>query len=150
ADRAGQHQLRYPLGHGRGELSRDPPADRGADQRNLVKLETIHQLEIEMRDVVDAVEPIGQRAAAEARMRWRDQPMALGEQRGIGLVWSKTLAAVQEQQRSAPASLKPFEFDVRDGDKASFHGSVLSAAHTPKNRALVSRSSASSAGRQWC
>ena len=61
-----------PLGRLRGEVGCDPAADREADEIAARKLQPVHQLEIDVGDVVDAVEPVGQRRFAEARMRRRD------------------------------------------------------------------------------
>ena len=55
-----QHQPADPLRHLGGKLGRDPAADREADQIGAGQPHPIHQFEIDVGDVVDAVEPVGQ------------------------------------------------------------------------------------------
>ena len=76
ADRADEHQPLDALGHLGRHLRGDPAADRAADEIDRVETQPVHQFEIDVRDVVDAVEPVRQRRVAEARMRGRDHAPA--------------------------------------------------------------------------
>ena len=64
-----------------GHFGGDPAPDRTADEVDAVELQDIHQFEIEMGNVVDAVEPIRQGRLAETRMRRCDEAALLGQRR---------------------------------------------------------------------
>ncbi len=55
------------------ELGRGPAADRMADQQDVGEIEPADQFEIEVREVVDRVDPDRQARPAEARMHRRDR-----------------------------------------------------------------------------
>ena len=79
-DRVDEDQPRDAGGRFDGDLRRDPAAHRETDQRHVAQIERVEQIEIEIRQIVDAVDPIGQFRGAESRMRRRDDAPVLGEQ----------------------------------------------------------------------
>ncbi len=64
-----------------------------------------------MRDVVDAIDPIGQARITETGMRGRNDAMALREQADESIVRREARAAVQKKQRRARAALMELELD---------------------------------------
>jgi hypothetical protein len=72
-DRAHQHQPANALRRFGGHFGRNPSADRTTDDVEVAQIQPIHLLKIELGDIVDAIEPIGQVGFAEARMRGGDQ-----------------------------------------------------------------------------
>src|SRR6185312_6059127 len=104
-----------------GELRGDPAADRGADQGHALQLEPVDQLEIDMRDIVDAIDPIGQARIAEAGMRGRDDAVMCGQQRDESVIGRETRAAMQEEQRRARAALMDLELDLAEFQHLPLH-----------------------------
>jgi hypothetical protein len=50
------------------DLESEPAADRAADDDRIAQIEALHEVEIEIGEVMDVVEPFGLVRAAEARM----------------------------------------------------------------------------------
>ncbi len=84
------------------------------DHIRLRETRAIHQLEIEVGDIVDAVEPVRQRGFAEARMRRRDHAAILREPFDERHIHADTGAAMQPEERSALPALEHFELDACD------------------------------------
>ena len=114
ADRTDQRQAVEPLRHLRGDIGGDPAADREADEIGARQAQAVHQLEIDVGDVVDAVEPVRQRRLAEARMRRRDHAPLLRQQLEKRQVEADAAAAVQIEERRALPALEHIKLDTRD------------------------------------
>ena len=67
-----------------------------------------------MGDVVDAIEPIGQRGFAEARMRWADQTALPCQKRVDGLLWIEAPRAMKHQRWRAATDLGQLKIDACD------------------------------------
>ena len=114
ADRRDQHQLvdrRRVLGR---NLGCGPAADRMADQHDSGQFQSCDQFEIEVREVVDRVDPDRQARSAEAWMHRRDhvEPLAERGEERRGRI--KSAAAVQEQQRRPAATLVQLDLDLAE------------------------------------
>ncbi len=70
------------------------------------QIQAIQQLEIEVGDIVDAIEPLGEIGLAEARMRRHDEPALCRQQRNEGLPDFEAAAAVKEKKRPTLSALK--------------------------------------------
>jgi len=57
ADRADQGQAGEPRGIAHRQLGRDPAAERGADQMHPIEPQRLQQIEIEIGEIVDPIEP---------------------------------------------------------------------------------------------
>ena len=96
------------------DRGRDPGAERDPDDERIAQVERIHDIEIEIREVVDrghAGRPLGM---PEARMGRRDQPAAFGQHRKHGRGRVEADMGVEEQDRPAAATideLKPRPVD---------------------------------------
>ena len=132
ADRRHQHQLAKPLRRLARHLGGDPAADRTGDQVDLRDVEPIEQLEIDVGDVVDAIEPFRQARFAEARMRRRDHAGALPPAATKRLPGIVTLAAMQKQNRAAmiraAIHCKQLEIDAGNLHRCRTHAS---SSHPP-------------------
>src|SRR5690242_13180008 len=83
-----------------------------------------------MRDIVDAIEPVGQARIAEPGMRGRENAIALGEQADESVVGREATAAMQEKQRRARAVLMEFELDLPEFQHLPLHACLrFSSAH---------------------
>ena len=102
ADRSDHDQTANALRRLGGHLSRDPAADRAARDIDHIELETIQQLEIEMGDIVDAVEPVRQAGPTKAGMRGHDQTAPRRKQRDELLLLDRIL-----DRHAAKAALAP-------------------------------------------
>ena len=65
---ADQRQRGEPAGVAHRKLGRDPAAERDADQMDAVEIELVEEVEIEVGEVGDGVEPVRRVGGAEARM----------------------------------------------------------------------------------
>ena len=118
ADRVGEHQMRHPRRRLDGDFRRDPAAERHAHDGEVVERELVDEVEIEIGEVVDAIERLRRLRAAEAGMGRRQHARAGGEgveHRRIGL---EADAGMQEQERPAAPALDHLDADAVDGDGA--------------------------------
>ena len=98
---ADEHHLAEALG-GLGHHFRRDPATHGAgDDIDLGEAHLVHQLQIDMGDVVHMVDPVGQLRAAKTGMGGRDDAAMGGQQRHIGIFRIEASARVQKEQRRA-------------------------------------------------
>src|SRR5262249_57678132 len=102
-------------GHCGWERGRDPAADREADEIGALEAKAIEELEIEVGDVVHAVEPVRQRRFPETRMRRGDHAPLLGEKLDERRIDREPGAAVQIENRRTLAALDELELDAADG-----------------------------------
>jgi hypothetical protein len=116
ADRADQHQPLEPLRYLGGEVGGNPSADRQADNVGSRQTQAIHQFQIDVGDVVHAVEPVGQRRSSKTGMRWGDDAPLAREQIDEGKVERDAAATVQIEHRRAAAALEYLELDTRERD----------------------------------
>ena len=79
ANRADQGQAREPRGTAHRHLGRDPAAERGADQMHPIEAERLQQVEVEIGEVGDLVEPGRVVRLAETGMLRREDREALGQ-----------------------------------------------------------------------
>ncbi len=84
-------------------------------------LQAVEELEVDVGDVVDAVEPVGQARPAKARMRRRNEPAPRGEEPGDFLALVEALRAVQKKKRLAGSRLVHLQVDARDAVYFSRH-----------------------------
>ena len=84
-----------------------------------------------MRDIVDAIEPIGQARITKTRMRWRNDAMALGEQADESIVRREARAAMQEKQRRAGAALMELDLDLAEFQHLPLHASLRFFFYSP-------------------
>ncbi len=126
-------------------LGRDPAADRAADDFGFGQVKPVQQFEIQISDVVDAIEPVGQARFAEAGMGRSDQAPFARQLRGKTLPGIVALAAMQEQQRAAMACLEHFEVDSRDPHLVRIKRGVSLAHRLPARQSL-----STFALRAWC
>ena len=118
ADRTDEHEPVDPLRHLGRDLGGDPSADRKADDVDAGQIQPVHQFQIDMGDVVDAVEPIRQGGFSEAGMRRRDHPPVLREQIEKRQVRADAGAPVQMQCRRSLPAVQQLQLDACDGDHA--------------------------------
>ncbi len=114
AERVGEHEAGNPRAGFDGDLGRDPGAERDADERHVLEPQLVHQVEIEIGEVVDRGEVLRLLGAAEARMGRRDDSRLGGKQvehRGVG---RDADAGMEEEDRGTLAALDPFEPYARD------------------------------------
>ena len=69
---AGQRERGQPLRAAHGELRGDPAAERQPDQVDVLEFQLVEQVEIEIGEVVDVIEPVRRVGFAKARMFRRD------------------------------------------------------------------------------
>src|SRR5260370_41428273 len=94
-DRADEHEMIQPLRHlGRG-LGGAPAADGEADEIGSRQTETVEQIEIDVADVVHAVEPVRQRRSSKAGMRGGNDAPLLRKQVEKGQIRHEAAAAMQ-------------------------------------------------------
>ena len=98
------------------KLGRDPAAEREADQIDVVEIELIEEIEIEVGEVGDVVEPVRRVGGAEARMLGHDHVVARGEVRHVGQPASRAAGAVQDQERAAGAAAHQADVAAADGE----------------------------------
>ena len=91
-----------------------PPSEM-ADQIDVVEIELVEQVEIEVGEVGDGVEPVRRVGGAEARMLGHDHVVARGEVGHVGQPAAGAAGAVQEQQRTARAAAH--QADVAAADR---------------------------------
>ena len=113
-DRADHDQAPDPLRHLGGDFGRNPAADRAAHQVGSGDPKLVHQFEIDVGDVVDAVDPVGQGGFAETRMRGRDHVPLLCHQRQERIAGGDPLAAVKIKERRAVAAFEQLDRDARN------------------------------------
>ncbi len=65
---ADQRQRREPVGVADRKLGGDPAAERRPDEMDAVEIELLEEVEIEVGEVVDGIEPVRRIAVVEARM----------------------------------------------------------------------------------
>ena len=131
ADRADQHQPAHGLRRLGGEFGGDPAADRAADHIDLIESQPVEQFEMDVGDVVDRIDPVGQAGLPEPGMRRRDQPMALGQRSDVGMLGREALRAVQEQNRRTFAGLEHLKLDAGYSNDLSLQGSPSSGLLVP-------------------
>ena len=136
ADRPDHDQTANALRRLGRHLSRDPPADRAARDINHTKLETIQQFEIEMGDIVDAVEPVRQAGPTKAGMRGHDQTAPCRKQRDKLCFWIESLTAMQPKQRWPLPGLEHFDFNSGDLNCCCFQANRLLAHRSLASRGL--------------
>jgi len=116
ADRSDQHEAIDPFRHLGGELGGDPSAERQSHDVGSPQRQAIQQFEIDVGDVIDAVEPVRQRRLAKAGMRRRDDAPAPREQVDEAHVGRDPGAAVQIKDRRAAPALEHLELDPGNRD----------------------------------
>ena len=99
-----------------------PPIEQPSDI-DRVEVETIQQLEIDVGDIVDAIEPVRQAGPAKARVRGHDQTAPRRKQRDEFLFWIESLAPMQPKQRRALPGLEHFEVNSCNLDCCCFQAS---------------------------
>ena len=144
---ADQRQRGEPPRVARRKLGRDPAAEREADQIDAVEIELIEEIEIEVGEVGDVVEPVrrvGARRSPDARARSRH-----GARRGppcTGSQLSGAAGAMQDQQRPARAAAHQADVAAADGDLGREGGSIpLTQAETLRHGRSASDSRQSAA-----
>ncbi len=153
-DRRNQHDMWKPLGHFGRHLGGDPTTHRRSDQIDLTQAEVVEQFEVHVRDIVDAVEPIGKCGATKAWMRRHDHAPAPRHKRQERIIGPNTTGTMQKQDRCAGATLEQLDIDA--GDRNGRHTlmryivhdgrRVLPGWHLPMRFALTSLISASRIG----
>ncbi len=83
------------------ELGGDPAAQGASDQVDPAQVELVEELEIEIRQVGDGVEPFGRIGLAEAGMLGGDHVELLRQPRHAGKPNPHAASAMQEQHRRA-------------------------------------------------
>ncbi len=78
-------------------------ADGTAEHIRLLKPVMVHQLKIDVRNIVYAVDPVGQGGAAEARMRRRNDAAGSGDFGEGGVGGAQAAAGMQIKKRRAAA-----------------------------------------------
>jgi hypothetical protein len=121
ADRAYQHQATNALRRFGGYFRRDPAADRATDDVEVAQIHAVHQLEIEVGDVVHAIEPIRQTGLTKARMRGSDQSAPRRQRRDKWLSSVESVTTVQEKKRTALPIFEQLKVDVRNFHLGRLH-----------------------------
>ena len=114
-----------------------PPIDDPTRTTSL-RFEPIEEIEIEVAEIVDAIDPGRQRRAAESRMRRRDDAAAAREKRVKRRLGPKLLDAVENDNRPPGAALGQIEGDIvysREGRPAS-HGASSSTSPSQDHMAV--------------
>jgi hypothetical protein len=83
-----------PLRRLGGHLGRDPAPDRASDHIDRRKVETVEQFQIEVRDIIDAVEPVRQARFAETGVGGNEQPALPGQRSNERLSGIEALTAM--------------------------------------------------------
>src|ERR1700730_1516231 len=97
------------------DLGGDPAADGEPDHVDTHEAEAIHELEIDMADVVHAFEPIRERRSTETGMRRSNDASLLCDQVQERNVWADTGAAMQIEDGLAASALKNLQLDAGYG-----------------------------------
>src|SRR5262249_24604032 len=138
ADGIDQDQLGDPRRRAHRDLGREPAAERIAEHDRLLELERIHQIEIEIDEVLETVEVIRNRRTGKARMDRLDQLEAFGETIGKRKPENRTAAAVQHQHAWTAAFPAHLEIDalqpVAGRREINHPGLLASADATPLRR----------------
>ena len=114
ADRADEHQPLDPFRHLGRDLGGDPSADRETDEIGSRQTQAIHQFQVNVGNVVHAVEPVRQRRFAETGMRRRDHAPAFREQVDEWSVAPDAGATMQIENGLALPALEHVELDPRN------------------------------------
>ncbi len=133
ADRIGEHEPRHPHGRLHRDRRRNPGAERDPHHQRLLEVELLHGIEVEIGEVVDGGQRRRQLGAAEAGMRRRHQPAAVGKQRQHRGGRLDADMGMEEQDRAAAAAvdqleLRPVDRDRRVGRNDGF-GDVHRSLH---------------------
>jgi len=119
ADGVAEHEVGEPGGALDRDLRRDPSAERDADQRDLCKIERMDEVEIEIGEVVDAIEGFGRLRAAEPGMDRGEEARLCGKPFENGSVRVDADARMQEKERAALATFHYFDLDAVDADRSN-------------------------------
>src|SRR5215471_3767498 len=116
-DAGGGHQRertqRVAVAHG--EVGRDPAAERGSDEIDLAQAEFLDELEIEVGEIADVVEPLRRIGASEAGMLRYDHVEALRQCLEERQPHAGAACAVEEQERCTPAAAQ--HVDLAPGNR---------------------------------
>ena len=99
-----QGQRGEPAGVARRKLGCDPAAEREADQIDVLEVELIEEVEIEVGEIGDGVEPVRRVGGAEARMLGHDHVVPRGEVGHVGQPAAGAAGAMQHEQRASRAA----------------------------------------------
>jgi hypothetical protein len=100
----------------RRHLGRRPAADRVAQQVGAPESGRIDEPEVEAREIVDPIHPLGVTGSAEARVRRCPHGVALGDPIHPAAPAAVAAGAVQHEQRGAPAADPGLDADTTDRD----------------------------------
>jgi hypothetical protein len=96
----------------------NPAAARHADDRDILEVELVEQIEIEIGEVVDVVERPRLLGAGEARMAGRDQVRLLGQAVEHGCRRIKSDAGMEEEERAPAALVDRLDADTVDRERS--------------------------------
>src|SRR5262249_15523124 len=91
-----------------------PGAERNPDHDAIAKVEGVHQVEIEIGEIIDRGDTGRPFGMAETWMGRGDQPSAFGQDRENGRRWIEADVGVQEQNRPAVSAVD--QLDARPVD----------------------------------
>src|SRR5229473_5592273 len=98
ADRVAQHEMGNSRCRLDCDLGCDPAAERYAYQRDVREVELMHEVEVEIGEVVDAIEGFWRLRAAEAGMGRNNHPGARGEPLEHGSIGLDANPGMKEEQ----------------------------------------------------
>ena len=104
-DRVGEHQVRKAFGRFDRDLRRDPAAERHARQDHVAQVQCVHDIEIEIGEIVDRGHGARQFAAPETRMGRRDQRKRSGKLLDHAVGGFDPDRGMQQQQGPAGSAL---------------------------------------------
>ena len=104
------------------DFGRDPAAEREADQRNPIR-QRVEHVAPEMHEIVNRLEILGKRRAAEARHRRRDDLAVFGQKIDKRRLRADRVDPVHEQDRPPAAAPQHFELE-RPGGSVSLTASA--------------------------
>ena len=119
-----------------GHFGRDPAAKPAADYRDVIEMKLCNQIEIEISEIVDTVDPLRQGRPAESRMRRRNDADVAEWRRISSLVHDHSPAKLGLLVNSAAAS-EELVHTARRADEAGFDVLELSDPGSTLGRDLL-------------